>query len=251
MTVHELLRLDLADDIEHLLRPPHREGGNHHVSAPVQRPLDHLRQRGPVVRPLAMAPVSVGGFDQQIVRRVDFLRLLQNWLIMVAHVAGEDDFRLLPLLLCPDLDRGASEQMPRVVEPDPDPVKDIDHLVIRAGNEAPHDPVHVLRRIERNEGRKSLPAALPVPPLRLELLDAGGIQQHDVAEIAGGRRGVNAAAEASCAEQRKKTRVIDVGVRHEDGVDLGGGDGERCIFKDVAALLHTVINQNAAARGRK
>ena len=50
MPVNAALLLDLADEVEHLLRAAHREAGDDHVAAPVEGFLQYAGQRGKIVR---------------------------------------------------------------------------------------------------------------------------------------------------------------------------------------------------------
>ena len=87
MAVNQLLLLDLTEEIQHLLCAADRKGGDHHVAAPVKGPLQDLRQRRNIINHLFVAAVAVGGLDDDIVRRVDPLRIVQDRLVFISHVA--------------------------------------------------------------------------------------------------------------------------------------------------------------------
>ena len=79
------------------------------------------------------AAVAVGGFDHHVVRALGDPRIVQNRLIGVADVAGEDDLLFRASLGEPRLDAGAAEQMAHVREPDHDALLDLDLLAVGAG----------------------------------------------------------------------------------------------------------------------
>ena len=96
----EAALLYLADKVQHLLRTADGEGRNDHVAAAVEHELDALCKLRHVVRQVnAVQPVAVGGLDDQILRVLHMLRILENRLVLVADVAAEGDFALLAVLV--------------------------------------------------------------------------------------------------------------------------------------------------------
>ena len=100
MALHQALLLDFPDGIEHFLGSTHRKRGNHHIAAPIKGPLDpegQIRHRiapaGPVIS------VAVGGFQHQIIRFRYLFGIVDDGLILVAHIAGKYDFSGVDILI--------------------------------------------------------------------------------------------------------------------------------------------------------
>ena len=106
MPVYKSALLDLADEIQNLLRPADGKGRNDQIAAAIKRLLDPQSQLAHVIRTLfTVQPISVGGFDDEIIRLLHRTRIAENGLVGIAHVAGEGDLPRLPCLGQPDLDR--------------------------------------------------------------------------------------------------------------------------------------------------
>ena len=141
---------DLPQGVQQLLGPAHGKGGDHYVAAPIQRPLkeggkirNHVDAFGGL-----MESIPVGGFDDQIIRIGHVLRVPDDGLIRVPHVAAEDDLLSSFTLPHPNLDAGRAQQVPNVGEPDIDRVVHRDGIPVAAGAEEGHEPVDVLRGVE-------------------------------------------------------------------------------------------------------
>ena len=106
VALHHVLRLDDAEHVEKLLRPAHGKCGNHHIAAPVQRPLDNIRKDGNVVRYPAVKPVAIRTFHYHVIRVLDILRIPDQRLVLVADITGKYDL-LRNIILCdPHLNGG-------------------------------------------------------------------------------------------------------------------------------------------------
>ena len=70
-----------------------------------------------------------------IIRLRDRQRVVQDRLIDIADVAGEDDLLFASALAQPELDAGRAKQVADVGKPHPQPVCDRDDLAIPAGSE--------------------------------------------------------------------------------------------------------------------
>ena len=92
MALDQALFLNLADEIQYLLRAPYSKGRYDHVAAAVERPLDDLCKNLDVRTRLVMISVAVGGLDNDIVRPFDGLRISDYRLIRVAYIAAEQHF---------------------------------------------------------------------------------------------------------------------------------------------------------------
>ena len=80
-----------------------------------------------------------------------------------------------------------------------------------------HRVVHGIQRLHR---RCAGALSLPVLPLRFLQLDVGGVDEHDLTELAGGGRSDDAAAEPVFVEQGKKSCMVDMGVGKNQKIDL-------------------------------
>ena len=75
MIFHQMVLLDLSDEIQHLLGPAHGKGRNHQIAAPVKGPLHDGCQLFHIIRLRAMAPVAIGRFHHHIVRFFQIFRI--------------------------------------------------------------------------------------------------------------------------------------------------------------------------------
>ena len=235
--------LDLADEVEHLLRAANGERRDHQIAAAVERALDAVGQRGDIVRPRAVVTVAVSRFDHDIIRAVHGLRVAEDGLIDVAHVAGEDDLFFHAGLRQPRLDTRTAEQMPHVGKANHDVFADLDALAVGARTQQLQQSLHVLQIIQRL--RRGQPRALGLArlPLRVGHLDVRRIAQHDTAEVARRLRRIYAAAKASLIQQRQPPGMIHVRVRHQHKVDGRCIHGNGDVFKNVLSLLHAAVDQ--------
>ena len=71
------------------------------------------------------------------------------------------------------------------------------------------------------------------------------VLEHDVAQVAGGLRRVNLAAEALLIQQGQQPRVVQMRVRHEHEFQLRRRNGDGNVLKHVSALLHAAVHQSA------
>jgi len=91
-----------------------------------------------------------------------------------------------------------------------------------------------------------------VEELGVLLLDMGGVAQHPVAEIDGGRSGEDGARKAVLDQGGEVAGMVDVSMRENHGID--GGSRERkiailAVGVFAAALVHPAIEKKAPAAG--
>ena len=146
----QLALFDLPDKIQNLLCSANREGGDDHVSAAIQGFLDTRGQLCHIIHPLgAVEPVAVGGFDHEIIRLLDMLRVLQDRLVGVAHISAEADFPSLSILLQPDLDGRGAQKVAYIRHADADGFVDLDRLAVGAGAKLFQDSLRVFHGVDR------------------------------------------------------------------------------------------------------
>ena len=106
MPLEKVLLLDYAHQIQQLLRPSNGKGRNDHIAAPVKGILHDRRQLAHIIRPLAVKPVTIGGFDDHIVRVRRKLRISNQGAALVSKVAGEQQCPLFFTLHHLDVNTG-------------------------------------------------------------------------------------------------------------------------------------------------
>ena len=197
MAVDEIFQLDLAQKIEHLLGAAHGEGGNDHVAAAVERPLQHFGEGAGVVEAhLFVEAVAVGGFDDEHIGAFHALRVAQKGLACVAHVAAENDLALRFPLAQPQFNGRGAEQMPHVRKADLHALQHGQAFAIAAGAQKAERALGVVQVVHRLYRRPAGALGLAVFPLGFGHLYVGAVAQHDLQKGAGFLRGVNGPAKA-------------------------------------------------------
>ena len=106
--------LDLADEVQQLLRAADGERRDDDVAAATERLVDDLREILGIAPDLGVVAVAVGALHEDIVRAVKELRVADDGLVDVADIAREDDHARLAALVRGDADAGRAEQVARV-----------------------------------------------------------------------------------------------------------------------------------------
>ena len=104
--------------------------------------------------------------------------------------------------------------------------------------------------VERLGRRLTLPCPPLVHELEVALLDRRAVEQHERAEVVGGVRRPDPAAEAVAIETRQEPAVIDVGMREEDGVDRARVEGQRLVLHlgfGAPALEQAAVEQQPSS----
>jgi len=195
---------------------------------------------------------AVGAFHDDGVDVFRVFRVAQDVIGAAADVAREEEaaFEAGGEFVEVENDLGGAEDVAGVDESDGDSVGDHHGAVVIEGDELPEAFFGVDFCVERVEGWEALAFAFPVGVGEVGFLDAGGIREHDLAEVAGGRGGEDIAAVAPAGEVGQVARVVDVGVAEDDGVELGGFEGE--VLVDVVgffavALVESAVEEDAFA----
>lgn len=84
-------------------------------------------------------------------------------------------------------------------------------------------------------------------PLRVPFLNVGAVEEHDGAEVAGGRRGEDATLVTMTREHRKNTTVVDVGMAQNHRIQVVGIKRQRAIKRRrllANTLEHAAIKEN-------
>ena len=241
--------LDLPDKIKQLLRAAHCETGDDHIAAPVEGALQYSGQFADVIRAGAVEPVAVGGFHHHIVGIGQIGRVLDEGLVLVADVAGEDELGGGAVLRHPDRNAGRPQQMAHVHELDHKAGGQFQFRVVIHAPEQLDGRFGILDGIHRLHRLGTGALALAVLPLRLKLLDVGRVSQHDAAQLHGGVGGIDPAPEPVAGQQRQQAGVVDVSMGRQHTVDLAGGHGDGLVFIGILALLHAAVDEIALPGG--
>ena len=239
------LLLDMADEVQKLLRAAHGKRGDHQISAPGQGFLNDLGQVGGIIGFLlhVVQAVAVGALGDHVVRLPDVLGRADDGGLAVAQVAGKDDLPGLALLGEPHLHAGGAQQVARVHEADLDAVGDGQLLAVLTGDDVPQGLFHVDQGVQRLHRGPAGPPALLILIGRVVLLDLGGVPQHDGQQLGRQTGTVDIAREPLLHQQGETAGVVDVGVGDHHVVDVMGGEIQLPVVPLVPALLEPAIYQ--------
>ena len=239
--------LDLPQEVEQLLGAAHGKGGNDDVAAPGKGVVDELGQGLHIALRDFMVPVAVGGLHDHIVGLVQKLRIADDGLVDIAQVAGKDQLFSDATLCGPDLHHGGAQKVPRVPEADAHTVAQVQDLAVLCGEELLKGGLGVGHSVQGLHRRPAGALALLVLPLRVALLDEGGVPQHDRHQLTGQTGGEDLALKALFHQQGDPAGVVDMGVGHDDVVDVAGGEIQRVFVVLVPALLKTAVDEDLFA----
>ena len=131
-----------------------------------------------------MQPIAVGGFDDKVVAALHRLRILQNGLMRISHIAAEHQRTLLSVLIQLQRDRGGAKQMPHVREACKNAVRDRHPRAVAAGLEQGDGSLGVVDVVQRLIAFAAGALGLSIAPFRLGHLNMRRVAQHDAAEAA-------------------------------------------------------------------
>ena len=244
----KVLLLDLTDEVEQLLRASHRKARDDHIAAPVEGALQNFCQLAHIVGLGAVAAVAVGGLHKDIVRILQVGGVLDDGLMEVADVAGEDELGGRAVLRHPNFDAGRAEKMAHIHKADDEAGGKLDLFVVVEPPEQRDGRLGVLNGVHRLHRLRAGALALAVLPLGLELLNVGRVPQHDAAQLCRGLGGINSAPEAVAHQQGQQARVVDMGMGGQHAVDLARCNRDGLVLVDILALLHPAVDEVALTR---
>ena len=239
--------LYLAQEVEHLLRSADRKRRNNNASAAVKGGLEHLGQRGDVVGGAVVDAVAVGGLHNDVVGGVDVLRIADERLVNIADIARKDDSTRLAVLSHGEDDACRAEEVSRVAETNRDALGYLGVGLILVRHEQLYRSDSVVHGVERLVVVLAAALSLSAAPFGFKFLYVRTVAQHDAAQVGSGGGGVDRSAESARIEQGEQSRVVDVGVREEHEVDIGGSYGNLDVLEDVLALFHSEIDKEFPA----
>ncbi len=204
-----------------------------------------LRQLLGIAPHLGVVAVAVGGLHDDIVRPGTVAGVPDDGLVHIADVAGEDDGPGLIPLHGGDGDAGAAQQVSRIGKDGADSLADLHPLAVLTGADILGHLLGVFNGVERVYMGRAGPGALAVFPLRVLLLNVGGVQQHDGHELGREAGGKDGTLESLFDQQRDPAGVVDVGMGHQHRVDLVGSKGQGLVIDLVPPLLQSAVHQDA------
>ncbi len=224
--------------VEDDLGPVDREGGNDDGPAPRQGAGDH-RGEFPAGALVIVPPVAVGRLHQQHVRPAERLGWQQKWVPRAAEVAADGEG--VPVLQG-QVGPGRAEDVAAVVQRQLRARHDVDLAAHRHGVEELHRVVDIVIVVERLGG-PVLGPAVPVGVLGGLHLQAGAVTEHDLGEPGGGGGGQDRPTKAVPDQARQVPAVVQVGVRHDDRVDVAGVAGQ--LVPVAAAQVRQALEESA------
>jgi len=94
--------MEFPQDVEDLLGPLHREGRDDDLFIPGDAVTDGVQELGLAVLEGAVHAVSVGGLHKQVIRVEYLVGVLEDELMVLSQVPGEDDFHGVRSLADPE-----------------------------------------------------------------------------------------------------------------------------------------------------
>lgn len=184
-----------VQQVKKLLGALYRKGGNVNAAAQVQGLPDHPAEGFVITGGGLMETAAVGALHQQNVHIRNGHGITQEFIIPPAHVSGKQEALLPPVFPVLNIQahlRGA-QNMARIIKRERHARNDGDGAFIPDIHELAHAPFRILFGISGiNLRLLNAPALVHLINERaIVLLDAGGVRQHELAEIPGCKRTVN------------------------------------------------------------
>ena len=175
------------------------------------------------------------------------LGIPDNRLVHVADVTGKDNGAGFSVFRNGQLHAGRAQQVARVDALHLHTLAQIHLLAVFAGGDEFLHPQGILHGVKRLHHRPAGPEVLAVFILRVGLLDMGRVLEHDVHKLGGEAGGENAALEALLYQQGNAAGVVDVGVGHQDIVNIACMEGQAAVIHLVPALLQAAVDEDLLA----
>ena len=123
VAVNQMFCLNFTNKVQHLLRSADGKRRDHEVSAAVERFLNDFCQFRYVIRFRSVAAIAVGGFHNHVIGALRVLRVVDQRLMDISDIAGEEQFFRHTVLCQPQLNGCGAEQMTGIEETDLDAVR--------------------------------------------------------------------------------------------------------------------------------
>ncbi len=193
-----------------------------------------------------MKAVAVCRLHKQIVDLREGFGILENMLVVAAHVAGKAELDGAASVTYLEIYHCAAEYVAGIEELEGDLTFDIELLVVRHTDEALHAGLSILFGIDGFDGFESLFLTFLVESLRIRLLNATGIGKHYGAQVACGRCTYHHAVESLLVNVWYQTGMVNMGMRKNQIVNLPGVEPEVAVHSvglETLALVHSAVEQ--------
>ena len=243
VSVYTSFFFNLSDKIQHLLRTSDCKRRNDNASTTVKSMLDHFGKHCYIIRAFTVASVTVSRFHDYIICIMEINRILDQWLIQVTDIAGEDDFLFFVIFLNDDLNARRSKEMSGIYETYADSLSRFNGFFVRTRNEVLNDTHGIFHGVSRNKFRLTLAASFTVTPLCLEHLNVGTVSKHNVTKVAGGLCCINRALKTFCINSGKISGVIHMCMGQKNKIQVAPLYRNILILVVIRPLFHTAVYQ--------
>ena len=243
VSMHASFSFNLTDKIQHFLCTANCKRRNNYASSTVKGMLDHFGKHCHIIRSVAVTSVTVSRFHDYIICIMEINRILDQWLIQVTDIAGEDYFLFFVIFLNDDLNARRSKEMSGIYETYADSLGRFDGFFIRTRNKILDNAHGIFHGVSRNKFRFSLAASFTVTPLCLEHLNVGTVSKHNVAKVAGGLCCINRALKTFCVDSGKISGVIHMCMGQKNKIQVTSLYRNILILIVIRTLFHTAVYQ--------
>ena len=189
-----------------------------------------------------MTPITVGGFNKQIVSISYALRVLNKRLIRISDISGKDDFFRFAIFCGPHLYAGRSQEMPHICKSHLYAIKNFNLPAVFHGSKKLNGTHGILHGIKRNVRILILSFCFLVSPLSLEFLNVGTVPKHNVAKITGCFCCVNISFKSLCIKGGDESRMINVCMGKEYRIKISGSKWQIHVLENIYSLLHAPVD---------
>ena len=243
VSMHASFFLDLTDKIQHFLCTANCKRRNDYTSSTVKGMLDHFGKHCYIIRAFTVASVTVSRFHDYIICIMEINRILDQWLIQVTDIAGEDDLFLFAIFLNRDLNTCRAKKVAGIYKANADSFCRFDGFFIRARNKILDNAHSIFHGVSRNKFRLALAASFTVSPFCLEHLNVGTVSKHNVTKVAGSLCCINRALKTFCINSGKISGVIHMCMGQKNKIQVTSLYRNILILVVIRALFHTAVYQ--------
>ena len=243
VSMHASFFLDLTDKIQHFLRTSDCKRRNDNASTTVKSMLDHFGKHCYIIRAFTVASVTVSRFHDYIICIMEINRILDQWLIQVTDIAGEDYFLFFVIFLNDDLNARRSKEMSGIYETYADSLGRFNGFFVRTRNEVLNDTHGIFHGVCRNKFRFSLTTSFTVSPFCLEHLNVGTVSKHNVTKVAGSLCCINRSLKSFCVDSGKISGMIHMCMSQKNKIQVASLYRNILILVVIRTLFHTAVYQ--------
>ena len=243
VSMHASFSFNLTDKIQHFLCTANCKRRNNYASSTVKGMLDHFGKHCHIIRSVAVTSVTVSRFHDYIICIMEINRILDQWLIQVTDIAGEDYFLFFVIFLNDDLNARRSKEMSGIYETYADSLGRFNGFFVRTRNKILDNAHGIFHSVSRHKFRFSLTTSFTVSPFCLEHLNVGTVSKHNVAKVAGGLCCINRALKTFCVDSGKISGVIHMCMGQKNKIQVTSLYRNILILVVIRPLFHTAVYQ--------